>query len=195
VWWAPFLYLMERQRVLRVSRYDPAEEQRSVLHLRTDPPDLFGHTPVYTPKIENDEELMAVMAKRRMGIVLSQPLTGWRRDAGGQPGEAAFFLAHLYSFHETHPDEFKLRVRAFEYPGLIFSPAEPQNGNRVDGFILLERAQWVARGLMRPANFTLTDEALDVVENWFQYVTTGTMRNPDFLEYRRILMQDLLGRN
>jgi len=159
----------------------------------TEPPDLYNHTPIFTPRIATDEELLAVMSKRRMGIVLSQEQPRWR-DAAGLSGEEAFFLAPLYSFHEGRPDEFRLRVRAFEYPGLILSPGEPESGMNREGFILLERTEWIARPLMRPANLTMTDRALDIVVNWFQYITTGSMANPDYLEYRRILMHDLLGR-
>ena len=186
-------YLIEQMQVLRVSRYDPAEEHRSVLHLRTNPPDLFDHPPVVHPHLESTEELLAVVGKKRMGAVLSLPATQWRNAAGSQ-GDEPFLLVPLYSFHETHSDDFRLRVRAFEFPSLVFSPGEAENGSRLDGFFLLERAQWVARSLMTPANFTLTDGALEVVENWFQYLTSGTMQKPEYVEFREILMSELLGR-
>jgi hypothetical protein len=186
------LYLVDRMQVLRIRSYDPAEEHRSVVHLRTDPGDLFNHMPSYTPKVEADEELLAVGAKRRMGVVASLPQPPWQETAG-IPTMEAYLLIPLYSFHEDHPEEFRLRVRAFEYPSLVYAPVEPSAGIDKEGFLLLERAQFVARPFMRPANVRLTDEAMRLVDAWLWYVLMGEI-DPDLLELRGLLMQELLGR-
>ena len=162
-----------------------------MIHLRTNPGDLFNHVPSYTPRVEADEELLAVGAKRRMGVVASLPQPSWQETAGIPAGEA-YFLVPLYSFHEDHSEEFRLRVRAFEYPSLIYAPAEPPAGIQREGFLLLERAQFVARRFMRPANIRLTDEAMALVDAWLGHVLTGEI-DPDLLELRRLLMQELLG--
>lgn len=193
LWWAPLLYLVDKMQVLRIRAYDPAEEHRSVIHLRTDPADLFSHTPSFTPKVESNEELLAVGAKRRMGVVASLPQPPWQQ-AAGIPLTEAYFLLPLYSFHEDHSDEFRLRVRAFEYPSLIYAPAEPSAGIDKEGFLLLERAQFVARGFMRAAQVRLTDEAMSLVDAWLAFMLTGAI-DPDLLELRGMLMQELLGRS
>jgi hypothetical protein len=186
------LYLVDKMQVLRIRSYDPAEEHRSVVHLRTDPSDLFNHAPSYAPKVEADEELLAVSAKRRMGVVASLPQPPWQL-AAGVPTMETYLLVPLYSFHEDHSEEFRLRVRAFEYPSLIYAPSEPSSGIEKEGFLLLERAQFVARPFMRPANVRLTDEAMRLVDAWLWYVLTGEI-DPDLLELRGLLMQELLGR-
>jgi len=184
------LYLVEQMQVLRVRSYDPAEEHRSVVHLLTQPPDTFNHVPTYQPKVERDEELLAVGAKKRMGVVCSIEPTGWQQVAGVRVSEA-YLLVPLYSFHEDHSDEFRLRVRAFEYPSLIYAPAEPSEGISRDGFFLVERAQFVSRQVMQPANVRLTEEAQRLLEAWLVYVITGAI-DPDLLELRAVLMQQLL---
>lgn len=192
LWWAPMLYLVDKMQVLRIRSYDPAEEQRSVIHLRTTPGDLFKHVPSYTPRVEADEELLAVGAKRRMGVVASLPQPNWQETAGIPAGDA-YFLVPLYSFHEDHSEEFRLRVRALEYPSLLCAPAEPPAGVNREGFLLLERAQFVARSFMQPANVRLTDEAMALVDAWLRYILTGEI-DPDLVELRRLLMQELLGK-
>jgi hypothetical protein len=191
LWRAPMLYLVDKMQVLRIRSYDPAEEHRSVIHLRTDPGDLFNHLPSYTPRVEADEELLAVGAKRRMGVVASLPQPNWQEIAR-IPAMETYFLIPLYSFHEGHSEEFRLRVRAFEYPSLLYAPAEPSAGINSEGFLLLQRAQFVARSLMQPANIRLTDEAMGLVDAWLRYVLTSEI-DPDLLELRRLLMQELLG--
>jgi len=72
-------------------------------------------------------------------------------------------------------------------------PVEPSAGIDKEGFLSLERAQFVARSFMLPANVRLTDEAMAFVDAWLGYVLTGEI-DPDLLELRGLLMQELLGR-
>lgn len=76
-------------------------------------------------------------------------------------------------------------------PALIYAPAEPCEGISRDGFFLVERAQFVSRQVMQPANVRLAEGAQQPLEAWLVYVITGAI-DPDLLELRAVLMQELL---
>jgi hypothetical protein len=142
------------------------------------PPDTntFTHMPVAgTRKLESDEALLVVKGKHRPGVILSTTPTNIT-VAGivARDFPEAYLIVPLYSFQDTHPQAFRLRVQAFEYNMLFHIPLSSVFGVK-EGMLRFDRVQVIPRGLLRPWGCALTDDALWVLQHWFRYFLTDEL--------------------
>ena len=137
--WGPGLYLPYRLATLHLTHYDPRDEQRNRYSLSENMPpnQLFNHTPIHELRLESDEELLVIKAKRRLMAVISQSPQTWP-PGGARLRERGYVCLPLYSFHPNESPEFRSRIQALEYPWWVYLPAETTLRIR-EGFARLDR--------------------------------------------------------
>jgi hypothetical protein len=188
--WGPGLYLPSRLSTLELAYYDPKNERLNQYKVLSKPPEniVFNHTPVHELKLEHDEELLVIKAKRRLLVVISQAPISWP-PGGARLKERGYVCLPLYSFHQADSQEFRVRVRALEYPWWIYLPGD--SSLRIEeGFVRLDRMQVVEERLLQPVTVTLTEWALLLVSEWLRYFLTGEIE-PLFLEDRQDMLKGL----
>ena len=182
---APVFYLPERLRAIRHN--DPAREERSVYRIVEEPADIFNHAPIHETRLRQDEEILAIRAKRRPVVVAGLP-AAWA-PGGGRLRERSVICLPAYSFQPGDSEEFRARVNALEYPAWIPLPADAAVGVR-EGFIRLDRMQAVERRQLDPMRLALTESAEQFVSEWTRYHITGQI-DPVMLEIRADLVSQL----
>ena len=95
----------------------------------------------------------------------------------------------MWTFHPTDSEEFKLRVKALEYPWWIYLPEAKALGMQ-EGFVRLDRSLVIPLPLIEPIPLSLSDDAMYLVTEWFRYYSTGQI-DPLFVEDRAALIQAL----
>jgi hypothetical protein len=188
--WGPGLYLPARLATLHLTHYDPRDERRNRYSLssNTPPNQLFNHTPIHELRLEHDEELLVIKAKRRLMVVMSQSPKAWP-PGGARLRERGYVCLPLYSFHRNDSPAIRSRIQALEYPWWIYLPDDATLGIR-EGFARLDRMQVVEERLLQPRTIALTDEALWFVSEWVRYYLTEEIE-PLFLEDRQERMNQL----
>lgn len=188
--WGPGLYLPSRLQTLELLHYEPHNEALNRYAVLPNPPAqlLFDHTPVHELRLEHDEELLVIKAKRRLLVVVSQAPTPWP-PAGDRLQERGYVCLPAYSFHPEDSPEFRTRIRALEYPWWLYLPAESAPKMQ-EGFMRLDRMQVVEERLLQPTRTRLTEEALFFVSEWLRYYLTGEI-DPLFLQDRKELLEEL----
>jgi hypothetical protein len=183
-------HLLPKLEVLKFD-YDAANRGEEILH-EIGAPDAksFDHPPVYRPrKLDQREALAVVPAKRRPGIILSSPLP--------LPGKAtvvakdfpeAFLIAPLYSFQDTHSEEFRRRVQALEYSMLFYLP-DDDTAEIHEGFLRFDRAVVVPKGLLRVTPYALTEDAHHVLKECFHWFLTGQLKDEQVADARKIYLE------
>jgi hypothetical protein len=188
--WGPGLYLPSHLSTLELVHYDPKNERLNQYKVLSNPPAniVFNHMPVHELKLEHDEELLVIKAKRRLLIVMSQAPTSWPLG-GARLKEQGYVCLPRYSFHPADSPEFRTRVKALEYPWWIHTPGESSLGIN-DGFIRLDRIQVVEKSLLEPIPVILTEWALLLISEWLRYFLTGQIDSL-FLEDRQEMLDGL----
>jgi hypothetical protein len=152
--------------------------------------ETFRHIPVKTPPLASDEAFLVVRGKMRPVIVLSMVTSAVK---GVGVIERDFIDVHLvvplYSFQDTHPQVFRLRIEAFEYNRFFHLPTSDEFALH-EGFLRFDRSQVMPKGLLKPTGFALTSNALFVLHHWFQYFLTDEL-DRDLAEYRSELLKRL----
>ena len=175
----------ERLQVLRHN--DPAREERSAYRIVEEPADIFNHAPIHETRLRQDEEILAIRAKRRPVVVAGLPAE-WEHG-GGRLKERSAVCPPVYSFQPSDNEEFRARVKALEYPAWIPFPADDALRLR-EGFIRLDRMQAVERQQLDPMRLALTKPAEQVVSEWTRYHITRQI-DPIMLEIRADLISQL----
>jgi len=185
--WGPGLYLPSRLSTLELVHYDPKNERLNQYKVLSNPPAniVFNHTPIHELKLEHNEELLVIKAKRRLLIVMSQAPISWPPGAS-RLKEHAYACLPRYRFHPADSPEFRVRVKALEYPWWIYTPGE--SSFRIDdGFVRLDRIQVVEESLLQPITATLTEWALLLVSEWLRYFLTGEIESLFLLDRQEML--------
>jgi hypothetical protein len=154
------------------------------------PPDdkTFDHSPVTRPhRLDQHEALIAVPAKHRPAIILStpmSPLTGIGRVIARDFPES-FLVAPLFTFHERHTNDFRIRIEAWEYNMLFYLP---QAEDVEESFLRFDRCQVVPKGRLRLMPVQLSPRGLDALRQCWGWFMSGHM-DEIFAEFRRLLLE------
>ncbi len=105
-------------------------------------------------------------------MVLSGEQPAWDYPSG-RPSELSRLVAPLYSFKERQ-ESLRRLVTSLAIPDLIYMPEDNVLG-MVDGYVRLDRLQTCNRAHMKPMNLRLTEDALWMVQCFFQYKLTGEL--------------------
>jgi len=147
----------------------------------------FDHTPVVRPRpLRRREAFVVATAKRRPGVILSSTLV---RPVGApkQDFPDTFLIAPLFSFNDNHENEFRLRVEAWEYSHLFFTPDDVVFGIE-RGFLRFDRCQVIPAGLLRPRTVAMTNDAFLALRYYFEWFLTGKI-DAAFATYRSSLLE------
>jgi len=182
--WGPGLYLSSSLATLQLTTYNPHNESLNRYAVSPTRPfeQLFNHTPVHDIRLQHDEELLIIRAKRRLMAVVSQAPIPWA-PAGGRLAELGYVCVPLYSFHQNDSPEFRARVQAMEYPWWVYFPAN-DNLRIYEGFARLDRIQVIEKNMLSPRSVALTEDGLWLLSEWVRYYLTEEIE-PLFMEDRR----------
>lgn len=170
--WGPGLFLAYPMTILELEHYDPQDESQNRYAIQTNPPAgrFFNHNPVNEIRLQSDEELLVIKAKRRLMVVMSQQPKAWY-TGDGRLTESGYVCLPFYSFQPRDTPEFKARIQALEYPSWIYLPGDQSSGV-AEGFVRLDRLQLAERRSLEPRRQALTDEALWFLSEWLRYYLT-----------------------
>jgi len=151
----------------------------------------FKHNPVLRPRpLEHDEAFGIVKMKRRSVVLLSP--TAVRPSVAGLPKQdfpSVYLACPMFRFHDTHVQEFRLRLEAWEYPFLFHLPPSDEFGI-LEGFLRLDLVIVIPEGQLRLTGTTLTGDALTALHHCFTWYLTGKMDDA-FAKYRGLLLGEV----
>jgi hypothetical protein len=161
----------------------------------TAPSDAFRRgLPLHAPKLETNEEFIAVRAKVRP-VILIQPEAPLGFDNRGYRGTVdrhkclvaqVFGLADTKTGRSEFSPVFVERVRKMEYPQLFFLP---KRGGifEVDSMLRLDELQSVFTPHLEPRQVALDDEVAEVLRYQFQFLWTG-FGPSDYTDLRELVL-------
>jgi hypothetical protein len=151
----------------------------------------FDHRPIVRPRpLGYDEAFVVARAKRRPVVILSTPSV--RPPITGLPKQdfaEVYLVAPLYSFRDSHPREFRLRIEAWEYCTWFHLPRSDEF-ELYEGFLRLDRCLVIPRGQLRPRPVALTTNALFALHHCLWWFLTGELHTT-LADYRRHLLEAL----
>lgn len=168
-------YFPEGQPLVVHFDYDAANEGRNP-EMRLGRPDAstFNHRPVNRAPyvLEWDEAFVVHRAKRRRVLVLTKE----NQAPGGLKKEfpPALLCCPMYRFKDTHPEDFRLRVKAMEYAELVYLPADEELDIR-EGFARLDRVLSIPKGHLKATGVRLTEDAWFWFQERVRWFLTGTL--------------------
>jgi len=189
MYWCPCLYFDQELRILHPRGFDPYDRLPPIWETKRIDPRAFNdqpHKPLLKPKLGADEEFVVLTAKKRPVVLLSSQSEPWRYRSG-KAREECFLVAPLYSFEDSDPIAWKLKIRALAYRELFYLPAD-DNLAVEEGFIRFDRAHVVPKRWLGRMHVCLHPDALLILTTWFQFYLTGTVED-FYLEYRANLLQ------
>lgn len=151
----------------------------------------FNHRPVTKPRLDQHEAFVVVRAKRRPVVILSSPITFPGTPAGIHQKDfpEVFLVCPLFTFHDTHSQEFRLRIEAWEYNMLFYAPRNDEFLVE-EGFLRFDLSQVVPKGQLRLRPVRLTDDAFLALRYCYSWFLTGTL-DPTLAKYRETLLEAL----
>jgi hypothetical protein len=158
--------------------------------------DAFRRTiPLAAPKLETNEEFIVVRAKVRPVLLVVPELPPLGVQAQGYRGKIQrrrCLVAQIFGLADTKTGiaefspTFVDRVRKMEFPELMFL-AHNTGPLSVDSLLRLDELQSVFTPHLEPTQYSLGDEAIDVLQGQVQYLMSrqGPSR---YTELRELLM-------
>ncbi len=205
LYWAPTFYLPPHPDVLFEVDQDPTEA-RLKFEIRRATQDNFrgAHRPLKSIGLEATEELVAIKAKRRLVVLLSEENTSYedvRRAVSRQSKihERSFVCLPLYGVHagETQrgfPAVVVNRIQALMYNRFFYFPPSSKEENPVvyEAIGRLDRLQVFHRDTLAAGAVALRlhDDCLFVLREWIRGYLTGHY-SKDMDDLRRELTKDL----
>ena len=205
IYWAPTFYLPAHPEVLFEVDPDPAEARLKFEVRRAGDQSFRGsHRPLKSINLQATEELVAVKAKRRLIVLLSQPNTTYddiRQHVGKDRKihELSFLGLPLYGRHRGEaergfPNIVVDRIQALMYNQFFYFPpssTEPQpvvyesigRLDRIQAF----HADTLAAGALP---LRLHPDAWEVLREWVAGYLTGEV-SPDLVGLREDLIREL----
>jgi hypothetical protein len=191
LYWAPTFYLPPHPDVLFEVRPDPAEQNLTFEVRRATGENFRGsHRPLKSIGLEAEEELVAVKAKQRLVVLLSQPNTVLEDlrgvvAKGTKIHEQSFFCLPLYGVHRGggqrgFPEVVVERIQALMYPQFFYFPASSGESRPIvyEAIGRLDRLQVLHQDTLQ-ANavpFRLEpNNCLWVLREWVRAYLTGEM--------------------
>ncbi len=204
-YWAPTFYLPAHPDILFEVDPDPTEVRLKFDLRRADDRSFRGsHRPLKSINLQATEELVAVKAKRRLVVLLSQPNTIYddiRQDVGKDRKihELSFLGLPLYGRHRGEaergfPDVVVDRLQALMYNQFFYFPPSSLEPNSVvyESIGRLDRVQafhvdTLAAGAIP---LGLHQDCWDVLREWVAGYFTGE-RSPHLVDLREELIREL----
>lgn len=205
LYWAPTFYLPPHPDVLFEVNPDPTEANLRFEVRRSTPQTFRGsHRPLKSLDLQTTEELVAVKAKKRLVVMLSQGNTVME-DLRGVVGkdrkihEPSFLCLPIYGVHrgsgeKGFPEVVVQRIQALMYNQFFYFPASSSEANPTvyEGIGRLDRIQAFHRDTLRqdPVRFRLNDDCFAILREWVRGYITGEV-STYVAELRQELIKEL----
>lgn len=196
IFWTHIGYAREDLQLWRPTGLDPSQPTVPSFRLESAGQDAFSRAlPLHTPRLETNEEFVAVRAKKRPVILVSPvpPDTGIPRlRRGGLIDRKLCLVVPVYSLMDRHenrlkyPQEFIERIRLLEYPQFLFLPEAP-GFPRVHSFARISELQAVYQPHLEPVNLRLSETVRQILEGQIAHIITGAYGG-EYETYRELLM-------
>ncbi len=188
IFWTHAYYPHENLQLWRPvsSPGEPTKTIAKEFQLQAAGSDAFDRpTPLHVPKLETNEEFLAIRAKRRPVVLLQPESSLSNEDNAGYRGKInrrLCLVAQIYGLADTktQQEEFKPqfieRMRRMEFPELLFLPKKA-GIFEVDSMMRLDGVQSVFVPHLEPTQFALSESLCDVVRWQLRSLLTGDMAN------------------
>lgn len=196
IFFVPIGYTREHLELWRPSAYDASRTTASAFQLAQAPGDAFARdVPLHTPKLETNEEFIAVRAKRRPVILLSpappDPQVP-RVRAGGRVYRRLAMVVPAYSLVNRHTGQpkyhptFVENLQILAYPEFFYLPPYP-GVLAFPSYARVSELQAVYEPQLDARDAKLSEETLRVLQDQVLYLTTGRYEGA-LADYREQLM-------
>jgi len=193
--WTHVLYALENLEFWRPVDYDETKTHPTEFEIATSTDDAFNRpAPLYTPKLEIDEELIVLRAKRRPVILIvpaPERIALPQIRGGGRVHRNLAIVAPLYSVAtkegkaKYHPDFINM-IRTLEFPHLFFCPSYLPIR---DSICRLDSIQTSFLSHLEPIDLRLCDEVLNVFKGQLEHHLTGRYYG-EYRDWRGLLYGD-----
>jgi hypothetical protein len=167
-------YTQQNLEVWRPSGLDPSATAATLFGLAAAPGDVFNRSaPLHTPRLETNEEFVAVRAKRRPVILMSPPTVPRPAQpvrAGGRVHRPLALVVPVYSLVNRlsgqlkYDPQFVKRMRMLEFPEFLYLP--PHAGVLpVPSYARIAEAQPVYEPHLDARDLKLGTDVLEVVQD------------------------------
>lgn len=188
LYWAPTFYLPPHPDVLFEVNADPTEAALRFEIRRATPRTFRGdHRPLKSLDLQTTEELVAVKAKRRLVVLLSQGNTIMEdlRAAVARDRmihESSFLCLPMYGVHRGSgergfPEIVVQRIQALMYSQFFYFPASSTEDNPsvYEGIGRLDRIQAFHRDALQQGaiRYRLSDDCRTILREWVRGYLTG----------------------
>jgi hypothetical protein len=194
IFWAPAYYPHQQLQLWRPLEVDQKLHTAKNFQITTAPADAFKRALPYTsPPLKNNEEFIALKAKRRPVVLLLPPdpslLTVGKSTGDIKIVRHLCVIAPVFSIvdavgYSKVPEEFRNRVRRLEYPQFPFLPAGGPLS--LDSILRLDELQSVAINNLERTDSCLSDELKAIFRSQVGFFMSG-IGGEDFLGYRELL--------
>jgi hypothetical protein len=205
LYWVPTFYLPPHPEVLFEVNPQPTEKPLT-FEIRRATGDSFkgSHRPIKSIGLEASEELVAVKAKTRIVVLLSQPNTvlddlKQRVAKDRKIHEESYLCLPLYGVHSGQayrgfPTEVVERIQALMYTQFFYFPASSSESNPTiyEAIGRLDRIQAFHRDTLRAGaiRYALSDDCLWILREWVRAHMTGETSKV-LLDLRQELTKEL----
>ena len=188
-------YATEHLQLWRPGRYDPSQAAATEFHITAAGQDAFARAvPLYSPRLETNEEFIVTRAKRRPVIVVSPapPDPGIASLRGSRIYRRMALVIPVFSLVDPvterlkFPESFIDRVRTMEFPEFFYLPPEP-GVLSVPSLARLAELRAVFEPHLEPFDRRLRDDVRRLLEGQLRFLTTG-VSDGDFHVYREELL-------
>lgn len=208
LYFAPTFYLPAHPDVLYEVAEDPTEERLRFEIRRMGPRSFHDiHRPLATIGLASSEELVAIKAKKRLVVLLSQEnfvaeALGGRVARAAKIHERSYVCLPLYGVHRGagergFPPEVVVRIQALMYNQFFYFPPYPPGADQpivYEGIGRLDRLQVFHRDTLAadPVRLALHPDFLEVLHEWVRFHLTGRIDH-NIAELRRELTREIYG--
>jgi hypothetical protein len=198
IFWTHTYYPHENLQVWRPI-FDGSEPTRTIATKFEPLParaDAFNHnTPLSSPKLETNEELIVLRAKRRPVILIRPEMQipeSVNKGFRGKVFRRRSLVAQIFSVADRLTGEAKFspnfidRVRRMEFPQLIFLPKKGEV-IPVDSLLRLDECQSVFTPHLQPEQYALSENIQKILRQQLQCLFTDIYAG-EYAELRDFLM-------
>jgi len=171
---APISFTSGRNfQILRLDYYDKEKPHNSNYTLEKvdvsfNPED---NQPLYPLGLSANEFVVCQAHKFRPVVILSQgiPIYNRSREVGISYVVVPAYTTKDRADRYKYPEEFILRVQAYQYPTLFYLP-ESREFNFRESILRFDKLSVLSKDLLLPKPICLSDDAFYCLINWFYYL-------------------------
>jgi hypothetical protein len=189
IFFADVPYSEEQKQYWRPSGYDKQTSTSATsFNIVQNAADLFKRNlPLYTPKLEVNEEFAVVRAKRRPVLLMALPGSGvLGKLAKHHLVVPRFGAVKGNSDQPKLPPDVMRRVRTLEYPDLLFSPSHPDVLTK-DGIFANYLMQPIPLSRLEATQYALAPSVLKVFRCQILHRCFG-IYNEEYAEWREMFL-------